>query len=230
MFVYFLIADGLQTIFLDMNNVKEINFKKSPAKNLLIFDFDQTLYDFKEPLGEIHNENKTNFLKKHLKDEYSKELLDRYKEKYGIILLGLKEKGIPVHEILNSVIFKTFSNFSLPPDVELAEILRKIPGDKWIFTNNQPAIVERLLEELGIKNEFEFLFVPDFYLENTPCKPKRKSFDILNYIISNKRSYDSIYFLDDSEENISMGEELHWISILTDCSVLKEHLKKIFLQ
>lgn len=230
MFLLLLLTNAFDLIYLDEDEIKKIAFIESTNKNVIILDFDDTIYDFKGLLEEKHNQNKINCLKKYLQDEYTDELLGKYREKYGITCLGLKERGVSALEILELTTFETFKHFSLKPDEELTNILRKIPGDEWIFTNNQPIIVERLLDELGIKDEIEFVFGPNFYLNKTICKPQKESFEILDYVIKNKRKYEKVYFFDDSKKNIALGKEFKWISICSDYEKLKNDLKMIFLQ
>ncbi|RVD92846.1 pyrimidine 5 -nucleotidase [Tubulinosema ratisbonensis] len=199
-------------VYLTKEEVEELKKTNTKNKKVFIFDLDDTLYDFSTPLENKHSKNKEELIEKYRKVKDVSKLSKEYRKEYGITLIGLLD-CCSVEEILNESTYKTFKGFSLPKNDELKILLDEIKGDKWIFSNNQLNITENLLQEMGILENFEFVFGPN--LNNYPviCKPFISAFRLLDSLVKS-RKYSNVYFFDDQNENIEKGKCVGWESKL----------------
>ena len=123
----------------------------------LFIDLDGTVYDRKNGLLDELTKRILKYMNQeiHIPLEESRELIDRYYQTYGSSLRGIQEEfSIDPHEYLDYVHDIDLDRF-LQPDEALRDILAAIPIPKWIFTNSPLPHASRVLEKLGLEDQFE---------------------------------------------------------------------------
>lgn len=145
-----------------------------------VFDLDNTLYPAHCNLFAQIDRKMGEFICSHfgIALEDAKRQQKGFFNRHGTTLRGLMvEHGIDpaafleyVHDIDVSVI---------PPLPELGEALQRLPGRKMIYTNGTVAHAARVLDRLGIADQFEAVFdiVASDYLPKPQEGPYRKLLD-----------------------------------------------------
>lgn len=226
LYIFLIKILAIESFFLKEETIKEMKNITTKEEILLIFDLDDTLYNFTDPLGKIHKINKEKCIEEYIKGVNASEYSKKFSQIYGLTSIGLISQGHNSKDILQKTIYKTFTDFKPPKNQELKEVLKNTSGDKWIFTNNQIDIAERILKDLEIRNNFEFVIGPDLSTSPIFNKPKLSAFELLNTLIK-KRKYKKIYFFDDNEKNIKIGEQVGWEGILCNHCTVVDEIKKI---
>ena len=142
-----------------------------------IFDLDNTLYAQSDffPLIE---ERMTTFVAARLglDRERAYALQKDYFHSHGTTLSGLMEvHGVEPNAFLEYVHDIDLSLLS--PDATLASALSRLPGRRLVYTNGSKAHAERVLERLGIADQFED--VHDIVQGNYRPKPFRDAYELL---------------------------------------------------
>ena len=114
-----------------------------------IFDLDNTLYPESSNLFARVSKRMTCFIQKEfqLEEEAARDLQRRMFRKYGTTMRGLMtEHNMDPEEFLQFVHDIDVSDMST--DIELAELLSKLPGRRLIYTNGSVAHAKRIPGQL----------------------------------------------------------------------------------
>ena len=173
-----------------------------------IFDLDNTIYDIKLGLFKKISKRITEFIinKFDLAEPEAKLMQKNYYLKYGLTLRGLIiEKNIEPDEFLNFV--HDVDHPELMEDLEITNTLKKIIGNKIIFTNASFKHAEKILNALNIREFFDIIVdIKD--LGYVP-KPNVQSYQ--NFLKKiNLKNFDlsKTIFLEDTVKNLIPAKEL----------------------
>jgi len=141
-----------------------------------VFDLDNTLYPHHSNLFAQIDVKMTAYVSELLQlehDEARSLQKELYKE-YGTTLSGLIARhGIDPDEFLQKVHDIDYSR--LAPDPQLGEMIRQLPGRKFIFTNGDRPHAERTARQLGVLDHFDDIF--DIVAAGLVPKPAREPYD-----------------------------------------------------
>ncbi len=143
-----------------------------------IFDLDNTLYPPTSSLFPQVEKRMTEFICERLGLEHdkAKEKQKLYFKEYGTTLRGLMDfDSIDAHEFLDFVHDIDYSH--LGEDEALGDMLGKLQGRKIIFTNGSVSHAKSVLDRLGIRSHFDFIF--DIVGAGFVPKPHFSGYDIL---------------------------------------------------
>ncbi len=123
------------------------------------FDLDGTLYDPRQGLWPAVGARIEAFLQRTLglSPEAARALRRRYVAQYGTTLRGLMEEHphqvdpYAYLEFVGQVPVETF----VRPDPRLRALLASLPGPKWVFTNGDAPYARRVLQALGVADQFD---------------------------------------------------------------------------
>ena len=181
-----------------------------------IFDLDNTLYDINLGLFRRISKRMTEYIKEFFDLEHDKALSlqkNMYK-KYGLTLRGLMiEKNMDPEPYLKYVHDVDFDDLKI--DNELKNLLKKLKGNKFIYTNASYDHTKNILQAMGIFEEFEMIF--DIKDSNYIAKPDYKSYDMMisKFGINNKSIKRSIFF-EDTAKNLKPASELDITTVWVD--------------
>ena len=187
-----------------------------------IFDLDNTLYDINLGLFRRISKRMTEYIKEFFDLEHDKALSlqkNMYK-KYGLTLRGLMiEKNMDPEPYLKYVHDVDFDDLKI--DNELKNLLKKLKGHKFIYTNASYDHAKNILQAMGIFEEFEMIF--DIKDSNYIAKPDYKSYDMMisKFGINNKSIRRSIFF-EDTAKNLKPASELDITTVWVDNEFNKE--------
>ena len=187
-----------------------------------IFDLDNTLYDINLGLFRRISKRMTEYIKEFFDLEHDKALSlqkNMYK-KYGLTLRGLMiEKNMNPEPYLKYVHDVHFDDLKI--DNELKNLLKKLKGHKFIYTNASYDHAKNILQAMGIFEEFEMIF--DIKDSNYIAKPDYKSYDMMisKFGINNKSIKRSIFF-EDTAKNLKPASELDITTVWVDNEFNKE--------
>lgn len=137
----------------------------------ILFDLDETLYPTTNGLMQAVGARIRDFIQRkfELSPEAAQELQKRYWNEYGTTLRGLyTEHRLDPAEFLAYVHNVDLTHF-IHPDPHLREVLQQIPQDKLILTNADAPHARRVLERLGVADQFTRIF--DVVCNEYECKP-----------------------------------------------------------
>lgn len=141
-----------------------------------IFDLDNTLYPHDTNLFSQIDVRMTAYVEQLLdlpRDEARKVQKDFY-QKYGTTLKGLMEcHNIDPDDFLQKV--HDIDYTWLKPNPELGEIIKSLPGRRFIFTNGDRPHAENAAKQLGILDAFDDIF--DIVAADLTPKPERYTYD-----------------------------------------------------
>lgn len=143
-----------------------------------IFDLDHTLYRMDPATMREVEARITQFVQRHLglpRDE-AYEIQKKYLREYGITLAGMmKHHGVDpdiYHAEINDI-----DALSLLPDVALRNALARLPGERFVFTNNCGNFARKVLAKLDIGDLFTDTF--DIRALGYVPKPDMGAYDAL---------------------------------------------------
>ena len=175
-----------------------------------VFDLDNTLYPASRNLFAQIDKRMTAFIGEALsveKDEAFR-LQKQFLGEYGTTLAGLMNKhGMPPGPFLDFVHDIDVSDMST--DIELAELLSKLPGRRLIYTNGSVAHAKRITGQLGIEHLFDDVF--DIVASKFIPKPDPEPYDemIKTFNIDPKRSL----MVEDMAKNLRPAANLGMITV-----------------
>jgi putative hydrolase of the HAD superfamily len=143
-----------------------------------VFDLDHTLYTFDAVRQAEMEERICRFVQRHfdLPREPAWELQKRYLAQYGSTLAGLvmnhEVDPDAYHDVVNDI-----ASLGLKPDGPLRAGLERLPGRRFVFTNNCGRFARDVLEKLGIADLFADI-IDARAMEFVP-KPQPAAFDAL---------------------------------------------------
>lgn len=191
---------------INLNNFNTVNFMDK--YDYWIFDLDNTIYDYNLGLFRRISQRMTEYIKKSFSLDHD-EALDLQKnmyKKYGLTLRGLIiERNIDPDPFLDYVHDVEFDDLHI--DHDLKDLLGKINGQKFIYTNASYNHAQNILKSMGIFEEFEIIF--DIKDANYIAKPDFKSYDMMKekFGLNNNNINRSIFF-EDTAKNLKPASEL----------------------
>ena len=175
-----------------------------------IFDLDNTLYPASSNLFARVSKRMTYFIQKEfqLEEEPARDLQRRMFRKYGTTMRGLMtEYDMDAEEFLHFVHDIDVSDMN--KDLELAELLSKLPGRRLIYTNGSVPHAKRITGQLGIEHLFEDIF--DIVASRFVPKPAPEPYDemINKFKVDPKRSL----MVEDMAKNLRPAADLGMITV-----------------
>ncbi|WUR04849.1 putative haloacid dehalogenase-like hydrolase [Vairimorpha necatrix] len=209
----------LQYIALNFKNLPKTPVYTQNDEYIFLFDIDDTLY---KSTQDFHIDER-NALKKCY--NFYKNSMPNHNDVPDF------DDFIQSHGSINDAFFKVFNktpleveivkNFNygdyLREDKELQLFFSKFPYKSWCFTNGIKMRAEMILESLGLTKSFIGVFCKDdgcdgeFILR----KPKKETYEFVEKYL-NIKNKSKVYFFDDNQKNITIGEEMGWNCILID--------------
>jgi putative hydrolase of the HAD superfamily len=172
----------------------------------VLFDLDETLYPVSSGLMPAIGERMRAWLQAtyQLDVEAALALQKRYWNDYGTTLRGLMvEQQVDPRDYLLYVHDVDVAQF-LAPDERLRRVLQQIPFSKVIVTNADRPHAERVLERLGIADQFAQIF--DIVFMEYECKPSRGAYErVLNALGARG---DECILVEDLPRNLPMARAL----------------------
>ena len=170
-----------------------------------VFDLDNTLYPNTTNLFSKIDVLMCKFIEDNLKvsSEEALAIKDTYFHEHGTTLNGLmKNHKIDAEEFLEFVHDIDYS--LLQKDLDLANEIKKLPGEKIIFTNGTKKHAQKVMEQLGIENNFKKIFdiVDANFIPKPEIEPYKKMISIFG--INTKNSM----FIEDIAKNLLPAHEL----------------------
>ena len=132
-----------------------------PAPSYLLFDLDETLYPSSCGLMQAVSERMTAFVAEFLKvgEEEAARIRRRLRVVHGTTLTGLmREYGLEVAEQYLAYTHDVPIESFLSEDPRLGAALSSIPLPKSVLTNSPLEHAERVLNRLGVRQQFERVF------------------------------------------------------------------------
>ena len=175
-----------------------------------IFDLDNTLYPASSNLFARVSKRMTYFIQKEfqLDEEPARDLQSKMFRKYGTTMRGLMtEYDMDGEEFLHFVHDIYVSDMN--KDLELAELLSKLPGRRLIYTNGSVPHAKRITGQLGIEHLFEDIF--DIVASRFVPKPAPEPYDdmINKFKVDPKRSL----MVEDMAKNLRPAADLGMITV-----------------
>lgn len=143
----------------------------------ILFDLDETLYAPDSGLMPAVGDRMRLYLEReyNLSPEVAHELQKRYWHEYGTTLRGLMmEREIDPLHFLDFVHDVDITRY-LAPNPQLRQLLENIPYPKAIVTNADVPHALRVLNQLGIADQFIHIF--DIVFFEYECKPARGAYE-----------------------------------------------------
>lgn len=143
-----------------------------------IFDLDNCLYPASTGLFALIDERMGAYIQRLLGVEAAeaRRIQKHHFHTHGTTLAGLmKEHGVDPHDFLDDV-------HAIPLDrvgvnARLAQGLGRLPGRKFVFTNGDAPYARRVLDRIGIADQFEHLH--DIHAAELQPKPQRHGYELL---------------------------------------------------
>ena len=175
-----------------------------------VFDLDNTLYST-PLLYDAVGERMTAYIARALavSDAEALVLRERYFDDYGATVVGLsRHHAMDAHDFLAHVHDVDYS--VLDPDPELGALIEQLPGRKIVFTNGGGGHGERVLDRLGLTDQFEHLF--DIETAGLTPKPERGAYDLL--IEATGIDPARAVFVEDTLRNLQPAHDLGFLTVL----------------
>lgn len=178
----------------------------------ILFDLDETLYPPTSGLMPAIGDRMRIYLEREyaMPPERAHDLQKRYWQEYGTTLRGLMlEREIDPQRYLNFVHDVDVTQY-LEPNPQLREQLEQIPYVKVIVTNADVPHAQRVLERLGIADQFERIF--DIVFFEYESKPARGAYERVLHALSARG--DECILVEDTARNLDSARELGIQTIL----------------
>ena len=178
-----------------------------------IFDLDNCLYPASSRLFELIDERMGAYIQRLLDCDpvEARRIQKHHFHTHGTTLSGLmKEHDVDPHDFLGDV-------HAIPLDRvgrndRLAELLARLPGRKFVFTNGDGAYARRVLEAIGIQDRFEHLH--DIHASSYRPKPDPHGYRLLceRFGIDPRRAL----LADDMAQNLEPAKALGMTTVWVD--------------
>ena len=170
-----------------------------------IFDLDNTLYPPTTNLFDKIDRLMCRFIEENLNvtSQEALKIKDTYFHQHGTTLNGLmKNHKVDAEKFLEFVHDIDYS--ILQKDSKLSKEIAKLPGEKIIFTNGSRKHAQKVIEQLGIENNFDKIFdiVDSKFIPKPQIDPYHDL--ISTYDIDTKNSI----FFEDIAKNLFTAHEL----------------------
>lgn len=172
-----------------------------------IFDLDNTLHDATPHIFPHINRAMTAYLQTHLGlDEHAAgELRRHYWTRYGATLIGLmRNHGTdPQHFLQETHRFENLDRMVIRGPL-LRQVLARLPGRKFIFSNAPVHYSRAVLRALGVAD----LFSAVFSIEHTRYRPKPDCYGFLRLARSNHLRPQRCIMVEDTLDNLRTAKRL----------------------
>jgi putative hydrolase of the HAD superfamily len=182
-----------------------------------LFDLDNTLYPAECELLALCDERMTDFTVDltGLPRDDARALQRRYLHEHGTTLAGLMANhGADPHAFLDHA--HDIPLDRLRRDPRLADALARLPGRRLIFTNGSEKHAARILEALGVADQFEGVFAVDTAPGFIP-KPQSEAF--ANVRAAHRIEPRTTAFFEDTERNLQPAAEMGMTTVLVGASL-----------
>jgi putative hydrolase of the HAD superfamily len=179
---------------------------------MLLFDLDNTLYSPERELFSLIDVRINRYMNEVVGIPTTEVdgLRRRYWAEYGVTLQGLiRHYQIDPEDYLDYVHDVDVSS-RLDPDTELRQILTQLPQRKAVFTNGSIGHADRVLNRLGLRDQFENIF--DIRVANYLPKPFAAPYHkVLEQLgVQGK----DCTMIEDSVENLKTAKQLRMKTVL----------------
>lgn len=193
-----------------LHHVKYMRLTNRPK---LIFDLDDTLYPHSSGFYvslisaiDAYTQTSLNCDAKSVR-EVSYQLYRQY---------GMTTKGLMLEYNVDLADYETFidgrMNYSLiKHDPKLVELLQSAKADVIVFTNSGLMHATRALEILGALPHVHMVIYSDYTDPGLVVKPYQEAYERVEALLQTDPS--SIYFFDDSKENVRTAKERGWNAV-----------------
>ncbi len=145
--------------------------RRTATGPLWIFDLDNTLHDARDRILPHIDRSMTRYIEEHLgvAREHAEGLRRGYWKRYGATLLGLVRHHAvdPGHFLARTHDLAELEG-AVVAHGALAQVLRRLPGRKVVFTNGPAAYARWVLDRLGVLVHLDALYA----IEHVALKPK----------------------------------------------------------
>jgi putative hydrolase of the HAD superfamily len=187
----------------------------------LFFDLDGTLYQDVVGVWNAISVRMNDFMHKELGIPIEKvsDIREGYFHKYGTTLRGIQHHyDIDPKEYLSYVHDVPVNEF-IKPDPQLRELLIKNSLPKWIVTNSDKNHSMRVLDALGIRDQFKDII--DVWATGYNPKPS-PHFYKTTLKISGLTSPEPIIFFDDIQQNVLGAKTFGFIPVLVGEGIIAD--------
>lgn len=218
------LVDNLVTI--DGSDLTENSLKSCHILNprqetrdprVMFFDLDNTLYPISTGIAQEMGRRIELFFQEylHLPGADAATLGCKFYLDYGLAIKGLiKHFAIDPQDYDGFVDGGLQLEKVLRPNKKLKNMLSRIRARKWIFTNAGLQHSLRVLQLLGIQDQFEGIIYCDYCEPDFPAKPDRLAYERAMRCAGVDPEHS--YFIDDGVNNVRTAVELGWHAILVD--------------
>ena len=178
-----------------------------------IFDLDHCLYPASTGLFELIDERMGNYIERLLEcsPEEAKRVQKAHFHAHGTTLAGLmKEHSIDPHEFLADV--HDIALDRIQCDDRLVRLLPRLPGRRFIFTNGDAPYARRVLDRIGISDQFHDLH--DIHASSYRPKPDPHGYELLCDRFSIEPT--AALLVDDMVQNLAPAKTLGMTTIWVD--------------
>ena len=176
-----------------------------------VFDLDNTLYPHHSNLFAQIDVKMTAYVSEllQLPRQEARRLQKELYREYGTTLSGLIARhGIDPDDFLQKV--HDIDYTPLEPNPRLGDIIRALPGRKFIFTNGNHAHAERTARQLGILDHFDSIF--DIVAADLLPKPAAATYD--KFMALHRVAGPSAAMFEDLSRNLQVPKMLGMTTVL----------------
>ena len=178
-----------------------------------IFDLDNCLYPASSGLFTLIDERMGAYIQRLLDVDAveARKVQKQHFHEHGTTLAGLMmHHGVDPHHFLGDV--HAISLDRIAPDPRLSRGLARLPGRKLIFTNGDAPYAQRVLDAIGIGNEFEGLH--DIHAAELSPKPNLHGYRLLldRFAIDPARAL----MVEDMAQNLVPAKKLGMATVWVD--------------
>jgi putative hydrolase of the HAD superfamily len=176
-----------------------------------LFDLDNTLYPLETEFMGLIERRMTDFVARQtgLPRDEAYALQKRYLLEHGTTLAGLTANhGVDPKVFLDDVHDVPLD--SIPPDPALAAALARLPGRKLVFTNADEPHAVRVLERLGLTDQFEAVF----HIASADYVPKPHPDTFARMTRAHAVDPRVAAFFEDSEKNLAPAAAIGMTTVL----------------
>jgi putative hydrolase of the HAD superfamily len=178
-----------------------------------IFDLDNCLYPASTNLFALIDERMTAYIERLLDLSYeeARKVQKHHFHTHGTTLAGLmKEHQVDPHDFLHDVHDVPLDRVA--GDERLAQLLPRLPGRRFVFTNGDAPYARRVLEAIGVHDHFDDLH--DIHASSYRAKPDPHGYALLceRFGIDPKHAL----LVDDMARNLVPAKQLGMTTVWVD--------------
>ena len=187
------------------------------AARTWIFDLDNTLHDARARIFPHINRSMTEYVAKHLglADAAADTLRTTYWRRYGATLVWLiRHHDVDPHHFLDRTHEFPHLNGMVVGRRELASVLGRLPGRKFLFSNAPQQYAQAILRILKVEKLFEGVFS----IEHTGFRPKPDAHGFRKLLRTYNLSAAGCIMVEDDLENLRTAKRLGMKTVWVDAS------------